>query len=237
MDYQDLPENHPRGRIVPEPDGVYKSRLLHEVLVEWLEMADCRVMNRASKMNSNASKPFQAQVIMLAGFLTPITLITNNPDEVRRFLQTHRRVIYKSISAVRSIVKMLTGAKLNELDKVRYLPTQFQAFVPGTNIRVHIVGSEVFATEIRSDATDYRYASRDGLDVEMTPIDLPPVIAARCVSLSRVLDLPLCGIDLKCTPDGEYYCFEVNPSPAYSYYQESTGQDMATAIVKYLSGR
>jgi glutathione synthase/RimK-type ligase-like ATP-grasp enzyme len=132
---------------------------------------------------------------------------------------------------------MLTGAKLNELDKVRYLPTQFQAFVPGTNIRVHIVGSEVFATEIRSDATDYRYASRDGLDVEMTPIDLPPVIAARCVSLSRVLDLPLCGIDLKCTPDGEYYCFEVNPSPAYSYYQESTGQDMATAIVKYLSGR
>ena len=68
----------------------------------------------------------------------------------------------------------------------------------------------------------------------MVPVNLPPEIVARCVNLSRTLELPLCGIDLKLTPDGDYYCFEVNPSPAYSYYQECSGQDIATAIVKYL---
>jgi RimK-like ATP-grasp domain len=234
MDYQDLPENKPRGRTPAEPCGVHKSELFHSTLAEWLEMTPCRVMNRNRAMSSNGSKPYQAQFITRAGFRTPTTLVTNDPDEVRNFLRIHRRVIYKSISSVRSIVKILSDVKLNELGKVRHLPTQFQAFVPGTNVRVHVVGDEVFATEIRTQAIDYRYAGDEGLDTDMVPVTLPPEVAVRCLSLSRTLELPLCGIDLKLTPDGDYYCFEVNPSPAYSYYQECSGQDIATAIVKYL---
>lgn len=234
MDYQDLPENKPRGRTPTDPIGVCKSELFHSTLAEWLEMTQCRVMNRNRAMSSNMSKPYQAQFIIRAGFCTPTTLITNDPAEVRNFLRIQRRVIYKSVSSVRSIVKVLSDVKLNELSKVRHLPTQFQAFVPGTNVRVHVVGDEVFATEIHTEAVDYRYASEEGLDIEMVPVDLPPEIATRCLNLSRTLDLPLCGIDLKLTPDGDYYCFEVNPSPAYSYYQENSGQDIAAAVVKYL---
>ena len=50
------------------------------------------------------------------------------------------------------------------------------------------------------------------------------------------LDLPLCGIDLKRAVDGTFFCFEVNPSPAYSYYQDQTGQPIADALVDYLAG-
>ncbi len=234
MDYQDLPENKPRGRTPADPTAVSKSRLFHSALVEWLEMTDCRVMNRNRAMSSNMSKPYQAQFIIRAGFHVPATLITNDPEEVRTFLRLHRRVIYKSVSSVRSIVKVLGDVKLSELRKVRHLPTQFQAFVPGTNVRVHVVGNAVFATEIHTEAVDYRYASEEGRDVEMIPVDLPSEVAARCLSLSRMLDLPLCGIDLKRTPEDEYYCFEVNPSPAYSFYQENSGQDIAAAIVAFL---
>ena len=152
MDYQDLPENKPRGRTPVDPVSVHKSELVHTTLAEWLEMAPCRVMNRNRAMSSNTSKPYQAQFIVRAGFRTPTTLITNDPEEVRNFLRLHRRVIYKSISSVRSIVKILSDVKLNELRKVRHLPTQFQAFVPGTNVRVHVVGAEVFATEIRTSS-------------------------------------------------------------------------------------
>jgi glutathione synthase/RimK-type ligase-like ATP-grasp enzyme len=235
MDNQDLPESR-RGRdAFAAREASHKSLLLHEALLQWLELADCRVLNRASAMRSNMSKPFQAQCIARAGFQTPATLVTNDPAEVRRFLEHHKRVIYKSVSSIRSIVKRLDGAKLNDLNKVRHLPTQFQAFVPGTNVRVHVVGERVFATVIVSDAVDYRYAGRDGLDVEMAAVELPPEIEERCVQLSRMLDLPLCGIDLKRTPEGSYFCFEVNPSPAYSYYQEYSGQDIATAIARYLA--
>ena len=39
---------------------------------------------------------------------------------------------------------------------------------------------------------------------------------------------------VKRTRDGDWFCLEVNPSPAYTYYQEHTGQPIAEAIVDHL---
>jgi glutathione synthase/RimK-type ligase-like ATP-grasp enzyme len=61
-------------------------------------------------------------------------------------------------------------------------------------------------------------------------------LAAQCLALAQDLELPLAGIDLKVTPQDEVYCFEVNPSPAYSYYESQTGQPISAAIARYLSG-
>jgi glutathione synthase/RimK-type ligase-like ATP-grasp enzyme len=236
MDYRDLPEHTQRSRRQLEPDALEKSIQIQDALTAWIEVAPCRVMNRSAPMGSNGSKPFQAQLIRQVGFSVPTTLITNNPEEARQFARKHRGAIFKSISGIRSIVRPLSDVKMLDLERVRYLPTQFQAFVPGVNIRVHLAGDAIFATEIESDAVDYRYASRENAETRMKAIRLPDAIEERCRALSRFLELPLCGIDLKRTPDGDYYCFEVNPSPGYSYYQEHTGQDIADAIVGYLSG-
>ncbi|HEY7912176.1 MAG TPA: hypothetical protein VIG62_09725 [Blastocatellia bacterium] len=236
MQWEMLPENKPSPGRRPDPQAVERSRLFHEALLDWLEVAPCAVLNKCSAMSSNGSKPYQAQLIARAGFETPVTLVTNDPEEAREFFYTHDRVVYKSISSIRSIVRELRPIDLEQLDKVRYLPTQFQAFVPGTNIRVHVVGERVFATIIETDSADYRYASREGHDVVMRPAGLPEDIESRCVEISKSLDLPLCGIDLKVTPDGRYYCFEVNPSPAYTYYEQYTHQPIAQAIVSHLTG-
>ena len=48
--------------------------------------------------------------------------------------------------------------------------------------------------------------------------------------------LDFAGIDLRITPDGETYCFEVNPSPAYSAFEEATGQPISLALARYLAG-
>ena len=230
-----LPENRPRGRTLPDPGRVVRSIFLHQALADWIELAECRVVNRASAISSNVSKPYQTQLIAQL-FRTPETLVTNEPDEARDFMRLHQRVIYKSISSIRSIVREWSSADEQNLGKIRALPTQFQSFVSGTNIRVHVVGRKVFATEISSRAVDYRYAQRDGLDVEMRPIELPPDISRKCRELSALLQLPFCGVDLKRTEGNAYYCFEVNPSPAYSYYQDLTGQAIADALVDYLAG-
>ena len=94
----------------------------------------------------------------------------------------------------------------------------------------------MLATEIVTDAVDYRYAARDGLQTSMRPIELPDDAAQACLDLSIALDLPLCGIDLKRTDDGRYFCFEVNPSPAFTYYEEHTEQPIAMAIARHLAG-
>ena len=230
-------------RILPElraePEGSparIHARALHDSLYRWLEHAPGRMVNRAAPQGSNGSKPYQAQLIAQHGFLVPDTLITNDPDEVLAFQRQHGTIIYKSISAVRSIVQTLTEADLPRLDHIGWCPVQFQALVPGHDIRVHVVGDAVHATEIVSDCIDYRYARKLGGSAELRAITLPPEIAARCVALAAGLALPFSGIDLKRTPAGEYYCFEVNPSPAFSYFEANTGQPIARAVAEYLAG-
>lgn len=234
-DWKTLPENRPVRGAAPDAAQVGRSRVVHEALAEWLELAECPVLNRVRAMASNASKPYQAQLIAREGLLVPPTLVTNDPAEALRFAREHGRVIYKSVSSVRSIVRELTPSDHGRLERLRDLPTQFQALIPGTNVRVHVVGGEVFASRIETESVDYRYATRDGEDLRMLPAELPPEVRLKCVRLSEALDLPLCGIDLKVTPGGEWYCFEVNPSPAYSYYEENTGQPISRAVVAHLA--
>ncbi|MDX1251329.1 MAG: ATP-grasp domain-containing protein [Gammaproteobacteria bacterium] len=233
MDDQVLPE------LKDEPAGSPRRRYcraLHDALMRWCEIMPGRVVNRTGPMGSNSSKPYQAQLIREQGFAIPETLVTNDPDLVLQFRAKHKRIIYKSISGVRSIVQTLEDEDRERLAQIRWCPTQFQEFVEGTNVRVHTVGTEVFATAITTEAADYRYAHRAGKEVELKAFDLPGELANKCVRLARALELPFAGIDLKITPDNRVYCFEVNPSPAFSYYESNTGQPIARAVARYLAG-
>ncbi len=234
MDEQHLPE------LSGEPAGSPRrlhARAWHDALLRWCEIAPVRVVNRVASMASNCSKPFQAQAILRHGFRIPETLITSDPDAVRDFARAVGRVIYKSISGIRSVVRELDVADLERLDQIRWCPVQFQAFVDGRNLRVHTVDDSVFATAITTGATDYRYAQRQvGEPAALEAVEVTDDLAERCVALARDLDLPFAGIDIKVAPDGEVYCFEVNPSPAYAYYESQTGQPISVALARYLAG-
>lgn len=234
MDDRGLPEL--RGEPNDSPRRKH-SRALHDALMRWYEIAPARVVNRTAPMGSNFSKPYQAQLIEREGFLVPRTLVTNDAAAAREFFARHRKVIFKSISGVRSIVKTVDEDDLKRLDSIRWCPVQFQEFVEGRNVRVHVVGEKTFATGISSDATDYRYSGRQtGEAAALEAVELQEETAAMCVRLAKALDLPFAGIDLKVTPEDRVYCFEVNPSPAYSYYESQTGQPISRAVAEYLMG-
>ena len=187
-------------------------------------------------MASNHSKPYQASIIQSCGFTIPETLVTTDPEAVRSFWDEHGTVIYKSLSSVRSIVTRLTPAHRSPRHDVPAYKTQFPAGVFLAAIfRVHVVGKEIFTCEIVSAADDYRYAHRQGLAVDLRPYTLPIACAKRCQTLAAALDFVVAGIDLRCTPEGQWYCFEVNPSPAFTYYQAATGQPIAAAIARLLT--
>lgn len=220
----------------PESSPRKYCRSFHDTLTRWMEIAPALVINRCAPMATNASKPYQAQLIREHGFRVPETLISNDPDLVRGFRARHGRVIYKSISAIRSIVQELSDEDEERLERIRWCPTQFQAFVEGENLRVHTIGGEVFATAVRSQATDYRYATRQsGEAAELREVILAADLAERCLTLSHALGLEFAGIDLKITPDDEVYCFEVNPCPAFSYYEANTSQPISAAVARRLA--
>lgn len=205
-----------------------------EVLLAWADITDALVINRPSAAASNNSKPYQAMLIESLGFATPDTLITTDPEAAHQFLLHHGSVVYKSISGVRSIVARFRDADQSRLADVRWCPTQFQEFIKGQDFRVHVIGNDVFACEMISEADDYRYAARSGLSVEIRRAVLPTDIINRCRTLAAGLRLPVVGIDLRRTAEGRWYCFEVNPSPGFSYYEQATDQPLAFSIARLL---
>ncbi|MBS0155131.1 MAG: hypothetical protein JSS38_11085 [Nitrospira sp.] len=229
----------PEGRTAPldiAPDALAAMYAEYDSgLMVLLEDLSCPVVNRLGGGMSNNSKVYQALMVRQCGLLTPPTLVTNDPEAARHFYEDCQgEVIYKSLSGIRSIVQRLEPEQFVRLSLLRNGPAQFQSFIPGENVRVHTVGDQLFATRIHSKAVDYRYASREGSKIEMEATTLPPAIAESCMKIARELDLLLTGIDLKVTPDGDYYCFEINPCPGFLYYEQNTYQPISTALVDLL---
>jgi RimK-like ATP-grasp domain len=209
---------------------------LDDAMQAWVEVTPALVINRPSAMASNGSKPYQAALISRAGLDVPDTLVTTDPTAALAFRDLHGSVIYKSISGVRSVVSRLGPTQQDRLADIGNCPTQFQQYVSGADYRVHVVGDTVFGSKIVSSADDYRYAGRTGHSIEIRACTIEPELADRCRVLAAELRLPVAGIDLRRTPEGRWYCFEVNPSPGFTFYQEATGQKIAEAIASLLVG-
>jgi glutathione synthase/RimK-type ligase-like ATP-grasp enzyme len=217
-----------------EPAARARAHECESALWTWADLSSACVVNRPSASASNGSKPFQAALIAAQGFRVPQTLITTDVEAALQFWDRHRDIIYKSVSGVRSIVSRLRPDDRDRLADIAWCPTQFQAYVPGRDYRVHVVGDEVFPIEVCCEAVDYRYAKGQGFSIDLRVGTLPPEIAERARKLANVLGLAVAGIDLRVTPDGEWYCFEVNPSPCFTYYEHHTGQPITEAVASLL---
>ena len=162
--------------------------------------------------------------------------MTTDPDVARAFLSRHGRIVYKSVSGVRSIVATLDESESARLDEVGHGPAQFQRWIDGLDVRVHVVGDRWFATAIESDgAADYRYAAATGPPPTMAPTSIPDELGDRLVELSRSMGLRVSGVDLRVNGDG-WWCFEVNPSPGFTYYEAHTDQPITDAVAALLMG-
>lgn len=231
----DLRHLHPLERTSSRSRSWRHANAIVDALWSWAELTPALVVNRPAAMAGNHSKPYQSDQIRSCGFEIPDTLITTDPDAVLDFWRRHGSVIYKSVSGVRSIVSRLGPEHLRRLDAVSWCPTQFQQYIRGIDYRVHVVGREVFTCEIVSQADDYRYAGRQGAGVEIRPYDLPEDCAERCRALVARLNLTVAGVDLRRTANGKWYCFEVNPSPGFTFYGAAATQPIADAIARVLA--
>jgi hypothetical protein len=223
-----------QGKRSGDPD-FERALAFEDALSGWLEMTPALIVNRPSAMASNNSKPYQTELIRAAGFDVPDTLVTTDISAVLSFWNKHGTVIYKSISGIRSIITRLRPEHREKFPDVSHCPTQFQEYIEGTDIRIHVVGDEVFGCEILSEADDYRYPSGQSAGVQVQSWRVPDDLARRCRRLATALNFAVAGIDLRRTSAGRFYCFEANPSPGFSFYEEATGQPVGEAIARLLS--
>lgn len=201
---------------------------LEQELWQWTAETTATVVNRPGPGASNATKPLQTGAASACGFRVPDSLITNDLEELRAFAGRYGSVIYKAAGGTRTYTGLLDLADVCRLPRLSTCPTYFQQYIAGTNVRVHVVGEDLFPVEITSDAVDYRQHAQT-----MSPIGLPGDIAEKCKVITRKLELLLSGIDLIRTPGDEWYFLEANPSPAFTYYPDR--DEVGAAITRLLS--
>jgi RimK-like ATP-grasp domain len=203
---------------------------LEQQLWQWMATTPATVVNRPAPAASNSTKPFQVRTARTCGFHVPDSLLTNDVEKARAFAARHGPVVYKGLGGTRTLTGLLDLADTRRLGRLSTCPTYLQRYIQGTNVRAHVVGTEVFASEITTDAVDYRKHVQ-----EMVPVSLPGSVADKCRALTKALELLLTGIDLIRSRDGEWYFLEANPSPAFTFYP---GHDkVAAAIARLLIGQ
>jgi glutathione synthase/RimK-type ligase-like ATP-grasp enzyme len=207
--------------------AITRAANVHLWISSWAESSKALIINRSSSECTNQSKLYQALIISSMGFKIPASLITNDYLEMLGFQTRYKKIIYKSMSSVRSIVKELSNLK--DFESMEVGPVLLQEYISGKNIRVHVVGKKVFASLIETDQIDYRYAFSN-----LSHFELPADIAHNCVRLTEKLKLAISGIDLILTPEDEWFCLEVNPNPGFSFYENTETNEIARSLALLL---
>ena len=163
------------------------------------------------------------------GFDVPTTISTNDPTHARAFVEEYGRVVVKPAIGVGS-TRMVAPADLQRLDEVHDCPALLQEYIPGSVIRVHIVGDTmVLALRIKGEFTDSRTFT-EGFEFHQ----MPPEAAQKIVQANRRLGLHFAAWDVMATADGRYVYLDCNPGPWLMWIGDTYVRGVLGELAKYM---
>jgi hypothetical protein len=197
-------------------------------------------------------KMTQLAVAARLGLAIPRTVIANSPDEaLEMYERTGGRMIAKPLTrgAVPgrdgedrlAYTRLVRRRDLKDLHTLRWSPVILQEYVPKhVELRVTVVGSEIFPAEIESQASSRSRDDWRRYDLARTPYrrhTLPADVAERLHAVVRAFGLCYGAIDLVLTPDGRYVFLEINGNGQWLWIEELTQMPIADAIASLLARR
>lgn len=194
-------------------------------------------------------KPLQLALAVQEGFTVPDTCITDDPQTVRELYEAwDGRMAAKLVGGQLPVAvgerqyvvytTLVTEEDLALDASLSACPVIYQRYVEKAfELRVTVVGDEVFAARIYSQESDggtidWRHALSASIRYEVHELD--PDIADRCRRLARRLRLEFAGIDLIVTPDGETVFLEVNAAGQWAWLEQATRLPISAAIAERL---
>ncbi len=169
---------------------------------------DCYWVSEPARIRQASWKGEQLVRARRLGFEVPRTLVTTDPDAARQFFAAcGNQMVFKVMSdptlGAQSLYRqdpelqlesydvmttVVTEAELDMLDSVLIAPCLFQEYVPKkVELRVTVIGDEVFAAEIHSQeheetSVDWRNLA---VDIPFRAASLPPLVTERILSFDR----------------------------------------------------
>jgi len=185
-------------------------------------------------------KTYQLATARRAGLRLPETLVTNDPEAAGPFLTAWGEggAVHKAVSATPADwrrTRRVGPDDLARLADLRLSPVILQEHVPGVDVRVTVVGEELFAAEIdarrSSSPDDYR-----GHEAEcrIEPCALPAAEERALRALVAELGLSFAAADFRRRDDGAWFFLELNPAGQWLFVEERTGQPITEALAALL---
>jgi ATP-grasp ribosomal peptide maturase len=205
-------------------------------------------VNHPARLADAGYKPVQLVLAHESGLQVPDTVISNEPDTVRRFAETGRTVtkMLGSNSLTEegvqklSFTRIVGESELADIADLRGLETTthlFQRWVPKHHeVRMTVIGEHITAAAItahNAEATiDFR-ADYDQLAYEL--VDPPVQVATGVRRLMERMGLVYGALDFVVTPDDEWVFLEINAGGQYGFIEDATGAPLTEQLADLLA--
>jgi hypothetical protein len=199
----------------------------------------CRYVNHPADISRADFKATQLQVAAQVGFKVPATLISNDPDVIRKFVTEHESTIYKSFRGapptqdghVAAIwTQRVTQQDLD--DSLSVTAHLFQEEVRKVaDARVTVIGRTAFASRVTTPdgALDWRSGDWDALVYDA--IDVPEPIKDALRAYLDHFGLAFGAFDFALEVCGSWTFIECNPNGQWGWLPDSDAMADAFADV------
>ena len=242
-----------RMRTPPRPeemqdDGIYKfcSLEARASLMGSVLGLQGRWMSYPSDIWQAEHKPFQLVVARQFGLQIPATVVTNDPDTVRRFFKDRREIIVKPVSGGQFsweggefvvFTSQVLEHHLQEVESAQWSPAIYQALIPKRfDLRITIVGQKILSVDIEyKNETSAMHDSRRVGMLPMHPITLPFAIGEALFRMMDSLRLRFAAIDMIQTPEGDFVFLEINPNGQWLWLDDNLQLGISEAVAAWLA--
>jgi glutathione synthase/RimK-type ligase-like ATP-grasp enzyme len=208
-------------------------------------LAACQWIDKPDAILTAGNRWKQLSIAKRMGFHIPATLITNDPMAARKFYTEHDGdIVLKALHHHGIVIKgrrysiytrPWTNENVSRFDDLIYAPCIIQERLhKKSDLRVTVVGDEVFAVELDSQSTRMGKDDWHRSDISSIPkriVRLDDLVGQLCIKLIKLLELKYGAIDLVNTEEGEVMFLEINPTGDWYWIERFTGLRITEAVV------
>jgi hypothetical protein len=201
-----------------------------------VEMEDgaIRWINRPAASITSENKFAQLKMARLHGIDVPRTLVTAQPDRFRAFLKAEGTVVAKplcpyswqydsgiTLTTFVNTIDAENGSKLADEDIAQCLTMYQQRIDKVADIRMLIMGEDVFAYKIIQDGEqhlDFRIGFF-GDHLKYEPITTPPALKKKIIDYMEVMRVNFASADFALTAEGRFVFLDLNPGGQWLFIE------------------
>jgi ATP-grasp ribosomal peptide maturase len=202
-------------------------------------------VNHPARLADAAYKPAQLALAYECGLRVPDTIVTNDPETVRRFTGTGATVtkvlgsntLTEEGMQKLTFTRLLDSADLADLRGVETTTHLLQRWVPKAHeVRLTVIGEDVTAAAITAHSpeglVDFR-SDYDHLTYQL--VDPPDPVIEGVRRLMARMGLVYAALDFVVAPDNNWTFLEINAGGQFGWIEDKTGAPLTAQLTDLLA--